>query len=384
VRPDRITLAFFIDALGWRLAEELDCFTGIAPHRYRQRTVLGYSCAAQPTILTGLSPAEHGHWAMFYRTERSELAPLALLRFIPPVVADHRRFRRRVLLYHQKRSGFTGYYNFYRIPFRLFREFDLVEKRDIYSPGAFEGCAMSIFDILAREEIPYRVWNWKHDLDRSLGELEQSFVDDRRPRFALVYTAAVDALLHEHVGERQIVTEAIRALETKIARVVAAARRAYRHVDVLVFSDHGMTETTGARDLMSVVGNLGLVHGRDYLAFYDSTMARFWFSNPGARETVSEELQRLDCGTILTDEALRAEEVFFADGRYGELVFLMNPGVLIVPSYMSARAPRGMHGFTPDHPDSDAVLMSSAPVSPEPARIADTFNIMKRLAVGDA
>ena len=71
-KADRVALCFFVDALGWEVAERHGCFRKIAPHTYRQRTVLGYSCAAQPTILTGLMPSEHGHWGMFYRSESSE------------------------------------------------------------------------------------------------------------------------------------------------------------------------------------------------------------------------------------------------------------------------------------------------------------------------
>lgn len=136
-RPDRLTLVFFIDALGWELVGDRDFFAAVAPHRYRQRTVLGYSCAAQPTILTGRMPSDHGHWGMFYRSPRSEMASLRVFRLVPPRISGHYRFRRQALKLHRRWTGFSGYYNLYRIPWRLFGSFDLIEKRDIYAPGAF-------------------------------------------------------------------------------------------------------------------------------------------------------------------------------------------------------------------------------------------------------
>jgi hypothetical protein len=377
MRADRITLAFFIDALGWELAKEFGCFRDVAPHWYRQRTILGYSCAAQPTILTGLSPAEHGHWAMFYRSERSELASLARLRVLPTLISSHRRFRRHLLTWHRKRSGFTGYYNFYRVPFAHFRQFDIVEKRDIYSPRAFEGDVQSLFDRLAREGVPYRVWNWRHGLDRAFEELGQALDENPPPRFALLYTAEMDALLHGHIGDSEVVARALLDLEGRITKTVQAARERCSRVDVLIFSDHGMIQTMGSRDMMGIVARLGLHHGRDCIAFYDSTMARFWFRTPETRTLVERALGRLDWGTILSDDDLRREGVYFDDRRFGELIFLANPGMLIVPSHMGAAAPRGMHGFTPDHDDSYAILMSNSPISPEPARIADTFAAMR-------
>lgn len=381
MKPDRITLAFFIDALGWELSHRFDCFRDIAPNRYRQRTVLGYSCAAQPTILTGLSPAEHGHWAMFYRSEKSDLAPLARLGFLPAPLSGHRRFRRWLLSWHRERSGFTGYYNFYRVPFPYFREFDIVEKRDIYAPVAFDESVQSLFDHLAMAGVDYRVWNWRHGLDRAFAELEQSLSENPPPRFAMLYTATMDALLHGHVGDDEVVARALLDLESRVRKAVDLARERASRVDVIIFSDHGMLETTGSRDVMAAVANLGLRPRKDYLAFYDSTMARFWLGSSGARDVITKALEDLGCGTILSEADLKREGVYFGDGRFGDLIFLADPGTLVVPSHMGASAPRGMHGFTPDHDDSYAILMSDSPISPEPAHIADTFRVLRGLVL---
>ncbi len=384
---DHITLAFFVDALGWRLAQQMGSFRDLTPHQYRQRTVLGYSCAAQPTILTGLSPAEHGHWAMFYRSPRSSLAPLRHLSIVPRYVAEHRRFRRRVAMAHRRWSGFTGYYNLYRVPFRLFGQFDISEKRDIYAPEAFDELhhgepVESIFDLLRNEGIGYRVWNWRTPLDTALAELEGSLKADAPQRFALLYTAVMDAFLHDHVDDDAAVARAVSDLEKKLSKVVAVARDEYSEVDVLVFSDHGMAKVENTVDMMSAVNSLGLTMERDYLAFYDATMARFWFLTDRARSAITAMLRGSDRGRLLSDDELRSEGVFFEDRRYGDAVFLLDPGTLIVPSYMGARAAVGMHGFSPEHEDSDAVIMSNVPLEPSPSRIADTFTVMRRLVFG--
>ena len=197
---DRVALCFFVDALGWEMAQEHGTFRKVAPHAYRQRTVLGYSCAAQPTILTGMMPSEHGHWGMFYRSESSALAPLRTMRFLPTVVTGHRRFRRRLLQWHRRKTGFTGYYNFYRIPFELFSTFDIVEKKDIFAPAAFDPGVSSIFDHLVSEGIPFRSWSWKSGLDTSLAELENE-LREKRTRFYLLYTPHIDAFLHGKVDD---------------------------------------------------------------------------------------------------------------------------------------------------------------------------------------
>ncbi len=377
---NRLTLVFFVDALGWEVARKLDCFRDIAPYSYRQRTVLGYSCAAQPTILTGLMPDEHGHWGMFYRTERSDMRALRSLRFLPKTISTHRRFRGPLLKYHRKRTGFTGYYSLYRIPFHLFGKFDLIEKRDIYAPGAFASGAKSIFDHLADGGVPYRVWTWKDELNEGFAEFEAAIRNDRELRFALHYTPYIDAFLHGHIGDDKAVAGAVALIEKKIVRVVELARETRGDVNVVIFSDHGMAETTAEHDVMSVVTALGLGQGSDYHVFYDSTMARFWFESPRARDAITDALKKLDYGTVLSDDDLRREGVLFDDRRFGELIFLMNPTKLIVPSYMGGSAPRGMHGFSPEHKDSYAMLASSFAVDPEPTHIRDSFRVMMQAA----
>lgn len=377
-KENRVALCFFVDALGWEMAQEYGTFRRIAPHAYRQRTVLGYSCAAQPTILTGMMPSEHGHWGMFCRSGNSELAPLSRMRFLPTTVTSHRRFRRRLLLWHRRKSGFTGYYNFYRIPFELFSTFDIVEKKDIFAPAAFGPGVPSILDHLVSEGIPFRSWSWKSGLDASLAELADE-LRDGRTRFFLLYTPHIDGFLHDNVDDAPAVARELTMVEAKIAAVVEKAKETYSQVDVLVYSDHGMVRTAGTFDLMGHMRDLELTPGRDYTVFYDSTMARFWFSHDGARAEVVDALSTLECGSILTDDDLRSENVFFEDQRFGELVFLMDPGVLLVPSHMGASAPRGMHGFTPEHPDSYAAIMSSSELVPAPEHIRDTFVAMKSM-----
>jgi hypothetical protein len=381
-RTGRVALCFFVDALGWEMAQEHGTFRRIAPHAYRQRTVLGYSCAAQPTILTGMMPSEHGHWGMFYRSENSELAPLARLRWLPRTVTYHRRFRRRLLLWHRRKSGFTGYYNFYRIPFELFSTFDIVEKRDIFAPAAFAPGTQSVFDHMVGEGVPFMSWSWRSNLDRSLAQLDDE-LREARTRFFLLYTPHIDGFLHDRIDDASAIARELAIVEEKISAVVERARQSYSQVDVLVYSDHGMVRTTGTFDLMGHLRDLELNPGRDYTVFYDSTMARFWFAHEGARTEIADALSSVESGTILSDDDLRAEGVFFEDRRFGELVFLMDPGVLVVPSHMGARAPAGMHGFTPEHPDSYAVVMSSSELDPVPTHIRDTFAAMKSMLERD-
>ena len=54
--------------------------------------------------------------------------------------------------------------------------------------------------------------------------------------------------------------------------------------------------------------------------------------------------------------------MWFDDDRYYHLLFLMKPGILLIPSDMGTVRFAGMHGYHPSEPTADAVLLSTVPV----------------------
>jgi hypothetical protein len=106
-------------------------------------------------------------------------------------------------------------------------------------------------------------------------------------------------------------------------------------------------------------------------------MARFWFLRPGAREAIVEALEKEPAGRILSDEELAGYGCDFPGNTYGELFFLMKPGVLICPSHMGVKPLAGMHGFAPEDKDSTAAFMSSVKVESAPRRLEDLYTLMR-------
>jgi hypothetical protein len=124
----------------------------------------------------------------------------------------------------------------------------------------------------------------------------------------------------------------------------------------------------------------GLVMPKDYLAVYDSTMARFWFFTAEARKKIADVLRAQPCGRILSDEELTSLGVFFPDRRYGELVFLLHPGWLISASDFNGKGwmPVGMHGYHPDDSYSDGIFLSNREPSSRVESVADVYQCMQQ------
>ena len=155
-------------------------------------------------------------------------------------------------------------------------------------------------------------------------------------------------------------------LDDGLARVRAAGREAWCYLT----SDHGMHDVHGRVDVMAALAGAGPVHGRDYEAFYDSTMARFWFREPAAEARVRAALAGLP-GRFLTREDEERWGIHFADRRYGEAIWLVDEGGLIVPSYMGSAPVAAMHGYDPATPASRATFLSNRPLPAGLSHIVD-------------
>ena len=360
----RLDIFAFVDALGWEVLRGRRFLEQELPWRQPVRSVLGYSSACVPSILTGRLPREHGHWSFFYCSPgTSPFRSLRPLRFLPRSITGRARVRNLLSRAVAKRRRFTGYFQLYQLPFEHAHEFDYCEKRDLFSPGGVSG-APTIFDRLRESGVAFHLSDWRRGEDENLAGFHRD-VAAATMRFAFLYLPDLDGALHEVGKDDPSITARVARYESRLREVLTAARRRYGEVRLSVISDHGMADVTQPADLVSVIERLPLRFGRDYVAAYDSTMARFWFRSASAGRLIPEALAGLRGGRILADAELAALGCDFPGRRYGELIFLMDPGHLIVPSHMGRSAIRGMHGYHPDHADSSAVLLSThAPERP--------------------
>lgn len=378
MRPEskKLALFVFIDAFGWELLQRHSFLDDLLRTKVPLGTVLGYSSACDPTILTGKLPREHGHFSCFYfAPQASPFGLCRLLGALPRSLARRARVRRLLSGAIQRWHGYTGYFQLYNVPFRYLPLFDYAEKRDIYQPGGIDGGVPTIFDHLRERGIPFHLSDWRRREADNLRSLEEA-IGRGQVEFAYLYLAEMDAVLHAHGTRSPRAAEKIRWYSTRIRHLVERARRQYGAVHLHVFSDHGMAEVTGSCDLMGRIDALGLRFGIDYAAIYDSTMARFWFLAEAARERIAGALEAEPRGQILSRDQLSACGCDFAEDKYGELFFLMDPGVLICPSFMGETRLAGMHGYDPECRDSLAMFASNVVPDPLPKRLDDLYGLM--------
>jgi predicted AlkP superfamily pyrophosphatase or phosphodiesterase len=370
-----LSLMVFIDALGWEVLRDRKFMQEELPHRRKLRSVFGFSSACVPSILTGKTPRDHGHWSYFYYSPQSSpFGLLKLLRLLPKKLTDRGRVRHLISRLLGKLFGFTGYFQIYNLPFSHAGLFDYCEKNDIFKPGGMNK-GDNIFDVLENNNVNYHVSDWRKSEEENLKSCHDA-ITAADARFAFLYMASMDSLLHQVGKHSPKVDTKLAWYEQQLHDLLAHAREHYDEVRLFVCSDHGMATVEQDIDLMTSIESLPLTYGEDYVAVYDSTMARFWFHNHKARNLIRETLSAQEDGHILGDKELAQLGCDFEGKQFGEMIYLLDPGKIIVPSHMGLKTITGMHGYHPDHPDSDAALLANVETELPVNSLTDLFDLM--------
>jgi hypothetical protein len=368
-----VLVVVLVDALGWDRVGESAFLKAELPHRCPLDTVLGFSAGAIPSLLSGTWPSENGHWVMFHRDPAN--SPFGLARWIALLPGRVRRsWRVRQWVKAQAKGRVRGYFDLYEVPWNTLAELDVCERDPLFAPGALPGIG-TIFDDMAAQRLEVRTWDWRTDDEAN----ERAFVaaaeaagrgQGAAADVLFYYTPAIDARMHAGGTRAPEVADRLARLESAVTRALAAIRAGGREAWCYLTSDHGMTDVAGHVDVMARIAATALVPGVDFHAFYDSTMARFWFRSPLAEQRVREALAGQP-GRFLT----RADEerfgIHFPDRRYGDAIFLLDDAQLLVPSFMGGTPVAAMHGYDPATPGSRALLLSNRPLPAGLSHVVD-------------
>jgi len=376
MKKPKLSLFIFIDAFGWEVSQRHPFFLQeLIRDRKKIDTILGYSSACDPSIISGKLPCEHLMWSSFYYDQKSSpFKWTRMLAVLPDSIFRRGRVRHYLSQLIKKALGFTGYFQLYGVPFKYLPLFNYAEKKRIWEPGGLLR-GETIFDELTRRGIPHYVHDSAVSDETKLARLAAD-IESQRIEFAYCSLGKLDALMHAVGTQGQEVTELIHWYDQQLRKLITEAEERYEEVAWYVFTDHGMHNITEGYDLIADIERTGLRWNRDYVAFYDSTMARFWFLNDGARQKITMLLNSHPKGRTLPVAELTREGVYFPDCMYGELIFLMNSCIQIVPSFMGVKQIKGMHGYHPKDADSAASICSNRELPAGLTKIHQIYHLM--------
>lgn len=359
-----------VDGLGWEVSRDLAAFDFLDGARRPLETILGFSSAAIPTILTGRMPEGHGAWNLFQLDpERTDFPLLAKLGGLCPLVDRSRIARKLVLEANRLWTGFKGYYQAYEVPAGLLSRMRICERGNLYQAQG-EGPQENVFDGWNRAGESWISASWRDGVktDEQVLAVARSKIARSHPRRVFVYLAGYDAFGHHNAGNPPAMRREAGRIAGLLREFLAHCRRLEPDSNMSVFSDHGMLPLEGTVDLRDALSRLR--GGKDrWTVVLDATMARFWWHGDAktCRLEVEDALRGLP-GHFLTDFEQAFHQIRFG-GAYGEAIWLADPGIQIVPSHMASVPLGGMHGYDPSHPSMKASFLSTRPSDMAPEAI---------------
>ncbi len=342
-----------------------------------------FGFAPGPAIFAGLWPDQAGYTHKFHYDPAG--SPYRFTRWIPDLLHRLPRGPRLLERWIQQRAERTwrergstlsgSVWELRNVPLSQRRFFDLSEFHRPDAPGAFR--TPGLFDRARAADLPYLY----------LGAPETTLETSAVMLAAESRLQADHRLLFAHFGEPDWVAHREGPGSAPHLAVLAEVDRAVSQLqallearcggpaNLLAFGDHGFLPVSGTVDVAAALDGRGLVSGRDYVAFLDSTTARLWFpGTDSARESVCEALGALSGLTRLAPEDARRYRVEFRGRRNWDACWVAEPGIVIHPDYfggVDSPPTKGMHGYRPEVRDNHAAWLLSGPGEAVAAGLAE-------------
>ena len=308
-------------------------------------TILAY-LGYPATYFSGTYPEQHGIWTTFWREPEKTVFRgiptwfVALMDYFP-------NFPRRAAKYLLSRLLRRRNPNILLpdVPPKLLKQFGIPLQKGIEEENALNGIP-TVFDLLRERDLPFNFINPGTSRIDVFGLLFEA-IESRRYRFIYTSTVIMDKVLHYNPIDSAIARETSLHMDALARRMVETLENNYESYDLVIISDHGMQAVEGSIDVIAELESQGLRLGKEYVAFLDSPIARFW-ADPPTRERLRTVLSSVKHGTILKTEDLARLHLADIDERYGQIIFLAEPGYIFFPNYFQKdKMVKGMHGYDP-------------------------------------
>jgi predicted AlkP superfamily pyrophosphatase or phosphodiesterase len=325
------------------------------------RTILGFDGIAA-TIATGTYPDVHGVWTQYLRGTNGDepfrwLNPMAtsLDRIDRAIAAPILRKSLRVmtLACTMLSGGLRHYPGAHEVPYHVLPYFSYSLRKKVYAESAFR--VPTMFDIARRARLSLMTIDRQYGSDN--GIVAKALRKRKTADLIYVRLMDLDKVTHKYGVDSPERRMSLLSTDNAVRDITEHFAKMGTELQIAVFADHGMIPVRNSVDIIARLTKLKDI-SNEYLAFLDSTMARFWASDRVLNK-IREDLKNLGAGRFLDKEDQRKYRI--PNDRYGKLIYLAAPGTVISPSYYNASSPpKAMHGYEPSAPGQDTILILSS------------------------
>jgi predicted AlkP superfamily pyrophosphatase or phosphodiesterase len=363
------TLIIYMDAMAYRFIskENTPFINSLAKSKkYRLaklKTLLAFT-GIEYAFFTGKNPDRSGIWTEFIYSPKT--SPFKGLRHLP--------LPRKLLNYtvplKQLAKGRSTLSKFNNIPRSSAHYFDTSTKEKVWKTDFFKNKRFIYYGW------PYFAKDGKSKIDpinRSDSYKVKKLIkslNDNTEVYA-IHLVGLDNALHKHGTSGEKARKLFMEKDSLIKKLYEAFHKKFKKFNLVVWSDHGFINV---HTLIETKMN----EPKDYISFYDSTMARFWFKNKKNLKKKEAELKNLKYGFILT-KRLKKKYNIPEDRRYGDLIFILNPGYMFMPNCYQSTPLKGMHGYAPDKADLDGIFISNLKFNKKTLSFVEANKILRKI-----
>lgn len=346
--------------------------------------VLAPSFGFEPdaAYLAGLYPDESdGGMHYWYSPKTSKCQ---IVRFLPPNFDGYpeifQKVVRKLLRLYLKKNTTHSRIKYQpgvgSIPFKLLPYFEPVEKKVPYEARYLNG--RSIFSILRKYNKSFLFHSFPVHSSYSRDVYEKILSSSHPYDFIFALVGDLDGVGHKYGPNSNETKNTLKKVDKIIKDIYKVLRGIYNEIDLVIIGDHGMVEVKEILDIEKRINRLDLKLGKDYVYFLDSTLARFWFFNEKAKWLITSGLSELQQGHILTEEDKSRYHLNYSHNKFGDLIFLVTPEVLIFPNFWNNTIPeKGMHGYTPEYSGQQSAFIIHSSFSNKQAKVENPIDMRR-------
>ncbi len=250
------------------------------------------------------------------------------------------------------------------IPAAAMAYFETSQRKRITEPGAVSN-TRTIFDVFRKKGVQFvfiEPWLWGDW--RVLYRAKKLIKQERAVQFWYLKFNHLDHLGHKFGPTPFAFKEQLMKIDQYVEQIVTLLLRENPKLGVLVLADHGMSKVRKTVNMLEGLSHLRSRMYRDYVAFYDSTMIRFWPFTKEAEQEIYKYLQQITCGHVLTITEKKLLKIPL-DLKYGEIIYVIDEGYVVNPCFFHSKSVvNGMHGYAyPKTPEAIPILIVNGEIT---------------------
>jgi len=365
------TLIIFIDSLPYFCTDRMKFLSRFKSSIRKVVPGFGYSINVKAEIFGGLMPDDIG-----YLNEWT-YQPDSHLRKYPPwlqTLAPLQHFYYLDRIAHKVFSMLYGQ-NILNIPFEYLSFFTKTGTE----PYRDEFSLPTIFSKMSNlKKICYYHYRYGPKRDSQIFYNTMKALSEGIYNNIFVAFGDLDGVAHLYgVGSGEY-SKKIEELDSCICRIYKEFTRNNPNGTFFVISDHGMADVTGPVHI-NMERQFGAANKTSYLYFVDSTMLRVWTFCERKKVEIEEFLNALDFGIVL-DEKKRLDYAI-SSKEFGDIIFLLNEGIVFNPGFMGHRMPKSMHGYWPELESQKGILFTNKCLNKPEYAAKEVFGVLRQFLV---